>query len=459
MNFDLKKYIINERKTIKQALMKIDDNQNGLIFTKSESGKITGLATDGDIRRGLLTGFTLEDEILSCANSQFVSANQQTSREQLIKKLDGKIRIIPIIDELGILQKIVSKNNLPLETEKKVYIRAKAPVRISFGGGGSDLTHYFSEHSGAVINSAISLYSHATLELRDDPKIIIKSLDLDAELIADNLENALIQKSHFGLILSLLSVIRPQYGFNLHLNSDFSIGSGLGGSATLLAAVLGCFNQIRKDQWSRHELVEIAYQAERLQFGIAGGWQDQYASIFGGFNFIEFNSDQNIINPLNIHSDICMELEESLILCDTGLAHHSGNIHEKQKLSMMDKSVQEMVAENVKLSYNIRNYLIRGDLDLLGDCLDKSWNLKRNFSEMITNDRIDEIYNGALKNGAIGGKLLGAGGGGYFVFYVPPFKKHNLVSYLKSKNLILQPFRFEPNGLQAWSSRSYNKSI
>ena len=126
---------------------------------------------------------------------------------------------------------------------------------------------------------------------------------------------------------------------------------------------------------------------------------------------------------------------------------------------MMDKSVQEMVAENVKLSYNIRNHLIRGDLDLLGDCLNKSWNLKRNFSEMITNDRIDKIYNGALKNGAIGGKLLGAGGGGYFVFYVPPFKKHNLVSYLKSKNLILQPFRFEPNGLQAWSSRSYNKSI
>ena len=458
MYFDKEQHTINENESIKLALLKIDSNKNGIIFTHSESGKIMGIATDGDIRRGLLAGMTLEDPISRCANSQFVSANTKTSRETLIKKLDGKIRIIPVFDEHGNLTNIVSRRNLPLENEKPIYIRARAPVRMSFGGGGSDLTHYFSEHSGAVINSAISLYSHAAMQFRNDSKIIINSTDLNARLIANDLECALSQKSPFGLIQSLLSVIRPQHGFELHLNSDFSVGSGLGGSATLLAAVLGCFNYVRKDQWTQHELVEIAFQAERLQCGIAGGWQDQYASVFGGFNFIEFQPDQNIISPLLINSDICLELEESLILCDTGIAHHSGKIHHEQKQTMLDKSIQKMVAENVKLSYDIRNHIIRGKLDQFGECLNRSWMLKRNFSPQITNSQIDEIYNGAIKNGAIGGKLLGAGGGGYFVFYVPPFKKHKLTSYLQSKNLTLQPFRFEPTGLQAWSSRSNDKT-
>jgi D-glycero-alpha-D-manno-heptose-7-phosphate kinase len=458
MHFDKEQHTIEEDVSIKSALLKIDANKDGVIFIQSEFGKIMGIATDGDIRRGLLAGMTLEDPISRCANSNFVSANLKTSRETLIKKLDGNIRVIPILDELGKLTNIVSRRNLPLENEKPIYIRARAPVRMSFGGGGSDLTHYFSEHSGAVINSAISLYSHATMKFRNDAKIIINSTDLNTELVANDLDSALSQESPLGLIQSLLSVIRPQYGFELHLNSDFSVGSGLGGSATLLAAVLGCFNLVRKDQWTQHELVEIAFQAERLQFGIAGGWQDQYASVFGGFNFIEFQPDQNIISPLLINPDVCLELEESLILCDTGIAHHSGKIHHEQKQTMLEKSIKKMVAENVKLSYDIRNHILRGELDKFGKCLNRSWMLKRNFSPLITNSQIDEIYNGAIENGASGGKLLGAGGGGYFVFYVPPFKKHKLTSYLKSKNLTLQPFRFEPSGLQAWSSRSNDKT-
>ena len=457
MYFDKENYIIDQNCSIKSALLKININKDGVIFTQSESGKVLGMATDGDIRRGLLGGMTLEDPILSCVNSKFVSADKKTSRETLIKRLDVKIRIIPVLDEHGKLINIVSRSNLPLENEKPIYIRARAPVRMSFSGGGSDLTYYFSEHSGAVINSAISLYSHATMELRNDSKIIIKSLDLNAKLVANDLECALSQESSFGFIQSLLSVIRPQQGFELHLRSDFSVGSGLGGSATLLAAILGCFNLIRKDQWTRHELVEIIFQAERLQFGIAGGWQDQYASVFGGFNFIEFHPDQNIITPLLISKDVRLELEESLVLCNTGIEHHSGNIHHEQKKTMMDKSIQKMVAENVKLSYSIRNHILKGELDLLGECMNKSWMLKRNFSPLITNPHIDEIYNEALKNGATGGKLLGAGGGGYFIFYVPPFKKHKLISYLQSKSLSLQPFCFDPSGVQAWSSRSNDK--
>ena len=155
-----------------------------------------------------------------------------------------------------------------------------------------------------------------------------------------------------------------------------------------------------------------------------------------------------------------LELEESLILCNTGLDHHSGNIHKDQKETMSSDAIKEMVKANVELSFQTRNYLLRGDLAKFGECLDKAWRLKRNFSSMISNDHIDSIYEGALKHGAIGGKLLGAGGGGFFIFYVAPFKKHALIRYLKSKSLIIQPFRFEADGLKTWVSReTHNTEI
>ena len=154
-----------------------------------------------------------------------------------------------------------------------------------------------------------------------------------------------------------------------------------------------------------------------------------------------------------MQSDITLELEESLVLCDTGIDHHSGNIHDDQKKVMSSESVLKMVKENVELTYLTRKYLLKGDLVKFGECLDTAWRLKRNFSSMITNDHIDALYEGALENGALGGKLLGAGGGGFFIFYVLPFKKNALISYLKSKNLAIQPFRFEPDGLKTWMCR------
>ena len=453
MNFDAGKYVIEKGSSIKSALLKVEGNHCGMIFMQSDLGSIIGVATDGDIRRALLQGFSLADDISNCVNYDFVWADTETPREQLIKQLDSHINFIPILDELGKLQSIISKDYLPLYDEKSTYIRARAPVRVSFGGGGSDLTHFFENAVGAVINTAISIYSHATMRVREDSKIIVNSLDLKATFVANDLEDALAQKGAFGLIQSLLHVVQPTYGFELYLNSDFPVGSGLGGSATISAVVLGCFNMLRQDQWNQHELAEISFQAERLHLGIAGGWQDQYAAVFGGFNFIEFHINENVINPMRVHPNIILELEESLVLCNTGIDHHSGNIHENQKETMVSKSVQKMVKTNVDLSYAIRNHLLRGELKKFGECLDKSWHLKRNFSSMISNDYIDSIYDGAIKNGATGGKLLGAGGGGFFIFYVDPFEKHRLMNYLESKNLTLQSFRFEPDGLKAWTSR------
>ena len=455
MDIDIKKCLVNESVPIKEALKIIEENQNGFVFTVDNFEKVTGIVTDGDIRRAMINGISLDKEISSCSNTNFIWASIDESREQLIKKLDSHIRFIPVLDNDQKLKHIVSNNFVPLADEQGVYIRARAPVRMSFGGGGSDLTHYFKDSSGAVINSAISLYSNGLMRVRSDSKIIINSYDLNATLTAENLEDAISQKSSFGLIQSILHVAQPKFGFELSLYSDFSVGSGLGGSATLSAVVLGCLNEVRTDPWNQYELVEIAFQAERLHLGIAGGWQDQYASIFGGFNFIEFHKDENIVNPIRVHPDMTSELEESLVLCDTGIGHNSGDIHKDQKETMSSSNIKKLVNANVELTYTIRKHLLRGDLEKFGKCLDAGWQLKRKFSSMISNKHIDEIYNGAMENGASGGKLLGAGGGGYFVFYVRPFKKLQLLNYLKSKNLTMQKFRFEPEGLKTWRRRAY----
>lgn len=449
----LTSFLIPEKAPLREALTLIEANHHGIILTTSNEGAVVGLATDGDIRRKLLGGSNLDEPVAASANANFLWASPDTPREMLLKKLDHRIRVIPLLDANRFLVGIVSRDHLPVQPEEPVYARSRAPVRISFGGGGSDLTHYFAGDSGAVINTTISLYSHATLRVRDDEKITIRSLDLESELCADDFESALLQSGRFGLIQALIKTVRPDFGFELDLHSDFPMNSGLGGSAVVSAAVLGCFNQFRRDQWSLHELAELAYQAERLYLGVAGGWQDQYATVFGGFNFMEFRMDQNIVHPLRIHSDTLLELEESLILCDTGTSHDSGDIHKDQRLQMQQENVLKLVQTNVELSYRMRNQLLRGELIQFGKSLHEAWQFKRQFSGKISTAQLDTIYDNARAHGAVGGKLLGAGGGGFFLFFVSPFRKHELIANLEGAGLNVRPFRFEQDGLRAWTAR------
>ncbi len=450
---ELQSFTVLSNATIKDALALIDANQNGFVLVSDDSGVILGIATDGDIRRQLLGEVTLNDCIERCTNYDFIWAKKDTPREILLKQLDHKIKVIPILSNEKRLLSIVTRDYIPEQSEMRVFSRAKAPVRISFGGGGSDTSTYFSENVGAVINATISLYSHATLKIRDDLKVFINSLDLNESIQFEDLNRLFEYKGKLALIQAVIKAIKPPFGFELFLHSDFPINSGLGGSAVLSAAILGCFNQFRNDKWDQYEISEIAYQAERLYLSIAGGWQDQYATVFGGINFMEFNQEQNLIHPIRIPKDVLLELEESLALCYTNSTHDSGNIHNDQKKQTKSDNVKNRIQTNVDLTYKMRNHLLRGRLNDLGLCLDAAWNLKKSFSNKISNPRLDKIYEGALNNGAIGGKLLGAGGGGYFLFYVPPFCRHELIQWMKEEKLIYTPFKFEESGLQSWTVR------
>ena len=446
-------FTIQKTSTIKSALEKIDSNGEGIICIVDNSNRVISVATDGDIRRKLLDGVTLDQPIDLCGNESFVFASDKDSRETLLKLLDNGAKAIPIIDKNKFFLRLISRNNLPILEEQKNFARSRAPVRISFGGGGSDLTHFFSKSNGAVINATISIYSHACLKKRNDKRVIIKSRDLNESIDEDNLELALRKESKLDLIQSVIKLISPKYGFELEIYSDFPPNSGLGGSSAISAAVLGCFNEFRQDPWDTYELSELAFQAERLNLNISGGWQDQYACTFGGFNFIEFNKDNNIIHPLRIQRSTKLELEENLVLCDTGASHNSGNIHNDQKENMKNQDINDLVKNNVDLTYKIKNQLLKGKLNDFGNSLDKAWVSKRKFSSKISSPEIDFIYNAAKENGAIGGKLLGAGGGGFFLFYVNPFKHQKLIKKLKSMNLNIYRFNFDDYGLRSWKTR------
>jgi D-glycero-alpha-D-manno-heptose-7-phosphate kinase len=447
------KFIINESSTIKQVLIKIDENKGGFVLVCDSNEAIIGLVTDGDLRSKISEGISIEEQISNFVNREFVWANPNTPREVILKKLDNSIRFIPLLDDDRKLIDIVTRYHLPLAKEEKIYARAKAPVRVSFGGGGSDLTHYFLESNGAVINSTISLYCHTTLFLREDNEINIYSHDLKENFHAMNFKIAIENMGNFRLILSVIKILKPDYGFDLFIQSDFPIGSGLGGSAVVASSILGCFNEFRRDKWDLYEIAELAYQAERLYLDIAGGWQDQYATVFGGFNFMEFSAEQNIIQPLRIATESILELEECLVLCDTGTTHDSGNIHNDQKKEMSNTDIRNLVQENVKLTYEIRNQLLRSYMNDFGKSLDKAWNLKKRFSSQISNSELDVIYHTAIQSGALGGKLLGAGGGGFFLFYVPAQFKHKVIDSLKNLGKNIRPFRFEEKGLQTWTVR------
>ena len=460
MKIELADYVVTPDAKISDAMTKLEKNHNGIVFVYNEN-KMSGALTDGDIRRHLLNDGSLETKVASVCNTDFAYGLLGESRESLLKKFDNGIRTIPILDQKnGKFVNVIRKEHFPIQHEQAVSSRARAPVRVSFGGGGSDVTNYFTGEAGAVISSTISLFSHATLTVRQDRRLKIHSRDLGLTITLDDVNDLQgADEPKFGLILAVLNLIKPDFGFDLTLYSDFPAKSGLGGSSALVASILGCFNEMRRDKWDLYELSDLAYQAERHTLGISGGWQDQYATVFGGMNFIEFSMDENIVHPLRIPHTALLELEESLVLCWVGGAHDGGSIHDDQR-KMTEKSVvKSLVSANVEICRDMRDELLRGRLGKIGQLMHKAWQIKRQLSSKISTPYLDSIYEAAITNGALGGKLLGAGGGGFFLFFVSPPAKASLMDSLETLNLKVRAFRFDTSGMQSWVVREDNRSI
>lgn len=438
--------------SILDAVKCIESGNLQIAFVLEADRRLAGVVTNGDIRRYLLQDGSTSAPVSVCMNRQFKAVRLGASREELLRLFDLGCIAIPALDEDGKLEDIYPRH-LSATSETPVLARARAPVRISFCGGGADLTYFFVDHPAAVLSCTVSLYAHATLLPREDKHIRIFSEDLGKKEHYESLKE-MIGHPNKGLLANIISVIRPEYGLDLHLYSDFPVGSGLGGSSAATTAVIAAFNELRRDHWNAYEVAELAFQAERICFGIAGGWQDQYASAFGGINLIEFKHQSNLVHPIRLEESTRNELEASLLLCDTGTTHDSGKLHEIQKREAEADTAQlDLLHENVNLCHRMHRHLIRGELRQFGLSLHKAWLLKKHFSTSVTAPHLDSIYDTALQSGALGGKLLGAGGGGFFLFYVHPQHRQSVIKAVSAMGCKTTNFRFEPHGVTSWRAK------
>lgn len=265
-------------------------------------------------------------------------------------------------------------------------IRGRAPLRISFGGGGTDVAPFCVEKGGAILGSTINKYAYCSIVPRENDEIIVHSLDFDMTVKYHAKENYVYDGS-LDLVKAALKRMNIRQGCEVYLQCDAPPGSGLGTSSTVMVALLRAMAKWKGEEPDGYALANLAYEVEREELGIAGGFQDQYAATFGGFNFIEFHGKNNVVvNPLRIRKEIIQELEYNLLLCYTGNIHVSANIIKDQVNNYENKNTDAIEAmSNVKaLAYAMKDELLKGNLHSFGRLLDYGWQSKKKMSSKIT---------------------------------------------------------------------------
>ena len=331
-------------------------------------------------------------------------------------------------------------------------VRAKAPLRISFAGGGTDVEPYPSEHGGAVLSATIDLYAFASLNPREDREHTVRTDDGGTAHYASPQD--MVFDGHLDLVKAVLRHMAPDAGFDLHLSGDAPPGSGLGTSSALVVAMLAALAEVMREPMTPYELARRAYQVERVDLRQAGGMQDQYASAFGGFNFIEFSGGDNVVvNPLRIRPDVINELHGSLLLCHTGITRTSGGILRRQVAGYRAGHTVDALRRIRDLAAEMKEALLLGDLDRFAKGLTLGWEEKRTLAEGITNERIEELYDRAMDAGALAGKLLGAGGGGFLLFFCPFRERARVAEAMEEAGARVVRFHFEERGAEIWRVR------
>lgn len=336
--------------------------------------------------------------------------------------------------------------------------RSKAPLRIGLAGGGTDVSPYCDIYGGAILNATVSLYAYANIEPIQENAIILHAVDRKEEqrfewsstLPIDGKLDLL--KGVYNRIQQLYGV--PLTGFRLSTSVDAPAGSGLGTSSTLVVAVIGAFVEMLRLPLGEYDIAQLAYDIERKHLNMAGGRQDQYAATFGGVNFMEFFADDKVIvNPLRIKQQYLFELENNLLLYYTSTSRESAKIIEKQSKNVTDKKGKpiEAMHQLKQQAQMMKEALLKGRVHEIGEILDFGFRQKKEMAEGISNSLIEDIYTAAKHAGASGGKISGAGGGGFMIFYCPENTKYTVMDALKDFGGYCKNYQFVDHGLTSWT--------
>ncbi len=325
---------------------------------------------------------------------------------------------------------------------------SRSPVRISFGGGGTDLASYYQKYGGVVVSASINKYIYTILEMRLDDRIQIISSDLQ---LNQTVSDAYHLKYGEGLDIpvAVLKHFNVQRGLNIFMASEIPPGTGLGSSGAVTVNTINTINQLERLKLGKKEMAELAYKIEFHDLGMPIGKQDEYASAFGGINFIKFNKNGTTeVEPLKIPREVRLRLETDVMLFFTGRTRESSKILRSQDKSTKDKTgkVVDSLHAIKQVAYDVKKAIESGDLVEFGRLLGHSWQTKKNLAQGITNPRIDRLMDIAKKNGALGGKLTGAGGGGYMMLFCEKANQRPLTKALVAEGLSPLDFHFDKKG-------------
>lgn len=336
--------------------------------------------------------------------------------------------------------------------------RSKAPLRIGLAGGGTDVSPYSDMFGGAILNATISLYAKATIETLEEDKIILEANDR-GEMREYTLQSELPIDGYLDLLKGVYNCIQKDYGtvktgFKLSTFVDAPAGSGLGTSSTLVVAIIGAFAEMLRLPLGEYDIAHYAYHIERKYLNLAGGRQDQYAATFGGVNFMEFYTDDKVIvNPLRVKQQYLFELENNLVLYYTSTSRESARIIDQQTKNVVSKKEQSIEAMHQlkNQAQMLKEALLKGKVHQFGEILDFGHQQKRRMAEGISNDLMEDIYQTAKAAGATGGKISGAGGGGFMIFYCPRNTKYNVIKSLEKFGGTTRNYQFVEHGLTTWT--------
>ena len=346
-------------------------------------------------------------------------------------------------------------------------IHSKAPLRLGLAGGGTDVSPYSDIYDGAILNATISMYAYAVIEPlrgngaspdKNQEYIVLNSIDRE-ELYHCGLNHFIGYDGNLYLIKAVYNRIVKDFtkkplSFKLSTYVDAPAGSGLGTSSTLVVAIIGAFAEWLKLPLGEYDIAHLAYEIERIDLNMAGGKQDQYSATFGGFNFMEFyGKDKVIVNPLRIKREYINELQFNIVLYHIGTSRLSSDIIKAQAENVANKNEKSIEAMHKlkEQAVMMKEAVLKGRLDDIGEILNFGWKHKKRMADCISNPLIDEIYETALKNGATGGKITGAGGGGFMMFYCPNGARYAVIKALQKFGGEFRRYQFTEVGLETWN--------
>jgi D-glycero-alpha-D-manno-heptose-7-phosphate kinase len=328
----------------------------------------------------------------------------------------------------------------------------RSPVRISFGGGGTDLPAYYEQFGGAVLSAAINKYFYTILGKRSDGRVQVISSDLRVFETWRDLSSLQVPGSPLEIPLAVLKETNCNLAVDLFLASEIPPGTGLGSSASVCVNVLKTITAYLHQPLSKYDLAEKAFHIARNVLGKNVGKQDEYAAAFGGLNYITFDPDGGTsVEPMKLSSAVLRDLQSRLMLFFTGAAHHSWSILTEQEASTRQGSgaAVDALHEVKELGLQMRDALQQENLHRLGELLHQGWMAKRRISTKISDARIDGLYSLAQGHGAVGGKITGAGGGGFLLLYCEHEDQQSVREAMKEQRIQEMTFAFDMQGAQA----------